>query len=66
VHEGLLIGNPRRFAILGPEVLQRDMWAGEIFDELADAAASYDPVQTFVHRVFNQYSKFLAHGRLLN
>jgi hypothetical protein len=39
-------GIPCRLAILGREILLRDMRAGEVFDELADAAASDDPVQT--------------------
>src|SRR3990172_12677348 len=56
---------PCRLAILGRKILLRDMRAGEIFDELADAAASYDPVQAFVYRIFDQYRKLFAHGRLL-
>jgi hypothetical protein len=44
-----------RLAILGAKILLRDMRAGEIFDELADAATSYDPVQAFVYRVFDPY-----------
>src|SRR5450759_3998674 len=56
---------PCRLAILDPEILLRDMRAGEIFDELADVAASYDPVQAFVYRVIDQNGKFSAHGRLL-
>lgn len=58
---------PCRLAILGRKILLHDMRAREIFDEPADAAASYEPLQAFVDRVVNQYGKFFhIHGPAVN